>query len=53
MKLKTARYFGKFYEFEDGLGWMPFYKVAMIRFMGHYNSIKWVPQKMVNFEKRA
>lgn len=49
MKLRTVRYFGKFYVCEGGLGWMPFYQVAAIYLMGYYKTIKWVPQKMVNF----
>jgi hypothetical protein len=48
MKLKTVRYFGSFYEWDGGLGWMPFWRVWIIKYV--YNvPIHWVPQSEVHF----
>lgn len=49
MKLKTVRYFGSFYEFEGGLGWMPFWKVWIIKHLSDVK-INWIPQSRVKFE---
>lgn len=51
IKLKNVRYFGRFYEYDGKLGWMPFYKVAMIYIMGFQNNVKWIPQEMIKFGK--
>ena len=48
MKLKNVRYFGRFYEFEGQLGWMPWYK-ALITMIVAPNMVKWISQKNVNF----
>lgn len=48
MKLKTIRYFGSFYECNDGLGWMPFWRVWIIKYIFNV-PINWVPQSKVHF----
>ncbi len=51
MKLKTIRYFGSFYEYDGGLGWMPFWKVWIIKYI--YNvPINWIPQSEVRFGQK-
>lgn len=49
-KLRYYRYFGKFYEFEGMLGWMPFYKVLILVLRGDYSKVEWIPQSMVRFK---
>ena len=48
MRLKSIRYFGSFYEYNGGLGWMPFWKVWIIKYFSTF-PIKWVPQSQVHF----
>ena len=48
MKLKNIRYFGRFYEFEGQLGWLPWHKVLVVMVLNP-NGVKWVSQKDVKF----
>lgn len=52
VNLKMVSRFGKFYEYENQLGWMPFYKVFLIILFGYYDTIQWVPYNQVIFEKK-
>lgn len=51
IRLRTVRYLGSFYEFADGLGWMPFWRVWITKFIAKREgiSIKWIPQSKVKF----
>ena len=54
MKLKYARYFGQFYEYQGQLGWMPWYKAIITDFhlmLSPMKDFKWIPQRMVTFGK--
>lgn len=48
MKMKYVRWFGSFYEHEGNLGWMPFWKVAVIKVVAP-NAVNWVRQREVTF----
>ena len=48
MKLRTVRYFGSFYEYNGGLGWMPFWRVWIIKLFSNVQ-VNWVPQSKVRF----
>ena len=48
MKLRTVRYFGSFYEYNGGLGWMPFWRVWVIKLFSNVK-VNWVPQSKVRF----
>lgn len=47
MKLKYVRYFGKFYEHENKLGWMPFYQVILCEILAK-GRVKWLKHKDVH-----
>ena len=49
MKLKMIRYFGKFYECDGHLGWLPMHQAIVAMIVGLPEGIEWVPQKMVKF----
>lgn len=48
MRLETIRYFGSFYEYKGGLGWMPFWRVWIVKYIFNV-PIHWVPQSEVRF----
>lgn len=50
MKLKYVRYFGSFFERENKLGWMPFWKVAIIKIIDP-NGVNWLKQTQVRMIK--
>ena len=48
MKLKHIMWFGSFYEWEGKLGWMPFYKVWIVKTISNA-PIKWIPYNQIKF----
>ncbi len=48
MKLKYIFRFGSFYEYEGKLGWMPFYKVWIVKAISDA-PIKWIPHSQIRF----
>ncbi len=51
MKLKYVRYFGRFYEVNGRLGWMPWHK-ALIVMLYQPAELKWVSQSDTRFTEK-
>ena len=48
MKLRYVFWLGSFYEYEGQLGWMPFYKVWIVKAVSDA-PIKWIPYSQIKF----
>lgn len=49
--LETVRYFGKFYEYEGNLGWLPYHKAIIVKLHPPKTDFRWVKQSEIQFVK--